>query len=114
MMRRWLSMGTSLSDLFAAGFRNRQPKPSEDPVPHGDRDLAPPPDASPQLPLTTFTGTVVRHGTRFALLEATGILYALDSVGRAWSFEGEEVWVRGRLNPEVGLLHIEEIEPQAA
>ena len=114
MMKRWLSMGFSISDLFAGGFRSRRVSPPGSPAPDRDSAGSPQLNPAPVPPLTTFTGTVIRHGERFALLEANGILYGLDSVGRAWTFEGEEVCVRGTLNPEAGLLHIEEIESQAA
>ena len=65
----------------------------------------------PERPaLTTFSGTVVRHGTRFALREFDGDLYALDSTGLAWPFEGVEVLISGYLNADSGLLHICAIE----
>ena len=61
-------------------------------------------------PRTRFSGTVVRHGSRFALREGDGDLYALDSTGLAWPFEGEDVLISGYLNPDSGLLHICAIE----
>jgi len=65
----------------------------------------------PERPaLTSFSGTVVRHGSRFALREIDGDLYALDSTGLAWPFEGEQVLISGYLNPDSGLLHICAIE----
>jgi len=65
----------------------------------------------PERPaLTSFNGTVVRHGTRFALREFDGDLYALDSTGLAWPFEGVEVLISGYLNADSGLLHICAIE----
>ena len=69
-----------------------------------------PPLAPERPPLSTFSGTVVRHGSRFALREIDGDLYALDSTGLAWPFEGEAVLISGYLNPESGLLHICAIE----
>jgi len=65
----------------------------------------------PERPsLSSFSGTVVRHGSRFALREFDGDLYALDSTGLAWPFEGEEVLISGYLNSDSGLLHICAIE----
>jgi hypothetical protein len=68
-------------------------------------------------PMSTFSGTVVRDGSRFALREADGTLCGLDSAGRAWSFEGEDVRITGYVNPESKLLHIcaiEEVDGQRA
>lgn len=74
----------------------------------------PMPSPTPLVPtrpaLSTFSGTVVRHGTRFALRELDGDLYALDSTGLAWPFEGEQVLISGYLNPDSGLMHICAIE----
>ena len=85
----------------------RTPLPKE-PAP------VPMPSPTPLVParpaLSTFSGTVVRHGTRFALRELDGDLYALDSTGLAWPFEGEQVLISGYLNPDSGLMHICAIE----
>jgi hypothetical protein len=56
--------------------------------------------------VSTFCGTVVRDGGRFALREFDGTLFALDSTGRAWPFEGEDVSISGYFNPDSRLLHI--------
>jgi hypothetical protein len=37
-------------------------------------------------------------------------MYALDSVGRAWPFEGEDVTISGYVDQASGLLHICAIE----
>jgi len=58
----------------------------------------------------TFSGTVVRNGPCFALLETAGALYPLDSAGRAWSFEGEDVRVTGKIDLSTRLLHVDAIE----
>lgn len=57
----------------------------------------------------TFSGTVVRSGTRLALRETAGVLYMLDSAGRALPFEGDSVRVTGQLDTSTRLLHIDEI-----
>ena len=63
--------------------------------------------AVPQVPpVSNFSGTVVRDGSRFALREFDGTLFALDSTGRAWPFEGEDVAITGYFNPDSRLLHI--------
>lgn len=61
----------------------------------------------------TFNGTVVRNGSRFALRETAGELYPLDSAGRAWCFEGEDVRVTGKIDLSTRLLHVDAIEPVA-
>ncbi len=68
--------------------------------------------ASIPLPqaLSRFSGTVVRDGSRFALRDHKGGLFALDSTGRAWPFEGEDVEVRGYMDDASKLLHICAIE----
>ncbi len=112
MMKRCLSLGFTLSVIFAGGARratahgNALPnEPVPMPVP------PPAPTLVPERPaLSSFSGTVVRHGTRFALREFDGDLYALDSTGLAWPFEGEDVLISGYLNADSGLLHICAIE----
>ena len=62
-------------------------------------------------PTVTFSGTVVRSGPCFALRETAGVLYPLDSAGRAWPFEGEDVRVTGKLDLDTRLLYVDAIEP---
>jgi hypothetical protein len=62
-------------------------------------------------PTVTFSGTVVRSGPYFALRETAGVLYPLDSTGRAWPYEGEDVRVTGKLDLDTRLLYVEAIEP---
>lgn len=62
----------------------------------------------------TFSGTVIRAGSRFALRETAGVLYTLDSAGRAWPFEGEDVRVTGKLDTSTRLLHIDDIQSMVA
>jgi Protein of unknown function (DUF5818) len=61
-------------------------------------------------PTVTFSGTVVRSGPRFALRETAGILYPLDSAGRAWPYEGEDVRVTGKLDLDTQLIYVDAIE----
>jgi len=110
MIHRCLSLGFTLSVMFAARRSATQANiPLKEPIP---LPLPPPPPTvMPDRPsLTSFSGTVVRHGSRFALRECDGDLYALDSTGLAWPFEGEEVLISGYLNADSGLLHICAIE----
>jgi hypothetical protein len=115
MVKRCLSLGSSLSDVFTSLRRtNASPAP---PAPSWEvrkvvepsKAPAPPTRTSPvpELPpVSNFCGTVVRDGGRFALREFDGTLFALDSTGRAWPFEGDDVTISGYFNPESRLLHI--------
>jgi hypothetical protein len=82
----------------------------------GDQPSNQPGRISPRGPATapsvTFSGTVVRNGPRFALRETAGVLYPLDSAGRAWPYEGEDVRVTGKLDLDTRLLYVDAIEPE--
>jgi hypothetical protein len=111
VMKRCLSMGFSLTVIVLTGIRKLNTPPHtpnkmlKAPGPH------PMPATPPSPPLLTkFSGTVIRDGSRFALKDHDGALYALDSTGRAWPFEGEDVEVRGYLLDASKLLHICAIE----
>jgi hypothetical protein len=106
MMRRCLSLGLSLTVIVFSGMRSK--KASAEP---GKREATeslpqPVPVTAEIVPIVSFTGTVVRDGSRFALRDAAGALFALDSTGRAWPFEGEDVTVCGVLDPTGTVLHI--------
>jgi hypothetical protein len=116
MMKRCLSLGFSLTVIVFTGFSraNAPPKPAarrlKAPDPHPNPTPTPP-------PLSHFSGTVVRDGSRFALRDHDGALFALDSTGKAWPFEGEDVEVKGYLIDASKLLHIcsiEAVEPVEA
>lgn len=128
LYRRWLVVGLTMSIFALANLRRKLesqiekdigalPKP---PAPQGV-DAKPPTavfpisDGRPTNATTvTFSGTVIRSGGRFALLETGGILYMLDSTGRAWPFEGEDVRVTGKLDTTTHLLHVDDIEAMAS
>ena len=112
VLKRCLSLGSTLPAIFVGGARRATARGGvlpKEPVP---LPIPPPfPTLVPERPASSsFTGTVVRHGSRFALREFDGDLYALDSTGLAWPFEGEDVLISGYLNPDSGLLHICAIE----
>ncbi len=117
MMKRCLTLGLSLSYVFVAGFRRRElsapaaRQPRKFPIQEAKPVPLPEPVPAPQLAASiTFSGTVVRDGSRFALRDSDGALFALDSTGRAWPFEGDDVVVTGLLDQPGGLLHIRTIE----
>jgi hypothetical protein len=115
VMKRCLTLGFSLSYVIFAGFRRWQVaavtagRPLKLTAPEMTNVPAPP-SAPPPPSSITFSGTVVRDGSRFALRDSAGALFALDSTGRAWPFEGEDVIVTGLLNQPNGLLHIRTIQ----
>jgi len=111
IVKRCLSLGFALPVILAGSARRISLRPAAaSPQPKEPTPLPMPSPVRERPALTSFTGTVVRHGTRFALREVDGDLYALDSTGLAWPFEGEEVLISGYLNPDSGLLHICAIE----
>jgi len=128
LYKRWLIVGISMSIFALANLRRklerqiagdigsfpRHPVPAKDPQPKSPAVL-PIDDAKPISATTvTFSGTVIRSGSRFALLETGGILYTLDSTGRAWPFEGEDVRVTGKFDTSTQLLHVDDIEAMAS
>jgi len=117
MMKRCLSLGFSLSIVVLLRIRGVNTLSSDSSKNAKLPELPPPPPprpiSGPMLeipPMSVVSGTVVRDGGRFALRHADGTLCGLDSAGRAWSFEGEDVKISGYVNPESKLLHICTIE----
>ena len=116
MVKRCLSLGSSLSFVFTGLRRTdatatnwearKAPEPSPAPVPVPPAKITKPSSVPELPPVSNFSGTVVRDGGRFALRESDGTLFALDSTGRAWPFEGDDVSITGYFNPDSRLLHI--------
>jgi uncharacterized protein DUF5818 len=115
VVKRCLSLGSSLSFVFTGSRRNNAThestwevrKPAETASAPSPPTKVSKASSIPEVPpVSTFCGTVVRDGGRFALREFDGTLFALDSTGRAWPFEGEDVSISGYFNPESRLLHI--------
>jgi len=114
IVKRCLSLGFALPVILAGGARRMNARGNGASALPKQSAPVPVPSPTPHVParpaLSSFSGTVVRHGTRFALRELDGDLYALDSTGLAWPFEGEQVLISGYLNPDTGLMHICSIE----
>lgn len=110
-MKRCLSLGFSLPIVVLTGFRrNQSAYPA---LPAGPAPVAKMPPTEPQLEpasTRTFYGTIVRDGVHFALRESDGQLHPLDSAGRAWTYEGEDVLITGRLDAASRILQIQTIE----
>jgi uncharacterized protein YdeI (BOF family) len=62
----------------------------------------------------TFTGTVVKDGELYVLRDLSGQVYKLDDPERAKPFEGKAVKIKGQLDTEAKLIHVEEIESTTA
>ncbi len=112
IMKLCLSLRFSLSVIFAPAVRRKDIALPNNRLHSNSPMLVPPSSASvPEVPaVSSFSGTVIRDGSRFALREPDGTLFALDSTGRAWPFEGEDVLISGYFNLESRLLHICAIE----
>ncbi len=61
-----------------------------------------------------FTGTIVKSGSTFLLKDAAGKVYMLDAPDKAEPFEGKNVKITGRLEPNATLLHVDAIEELTA
>ena len=125
IFKRCLVVGLSMSIVFLTGLRDWAESDLEGTIEEKKLRTKLPPQLGPAVetgnlhtfpsPTTvTFTGTVVRNGSRFALRETAGVLYTLDSVARAWAYEGEDVRVTGKVDAATHLLHVDEIEPLVA
>jgi hypothetical protein len=123
LYRRWLIVGLSMSIFALSGLKRtleaqieRDQKAKIEPDPLADSAPSPGPVLAGPVSATTvtFSGTVIRDGSRFALRETAGVLYFLDSTGRAWPFEGEDVRVTGYLDSSTSLLHVDDIKAMAS
>ncbi len=126
LYKRWLMLGLSLSIFALTGLKKALEDDLEGDLKASDKSqtiaeqdgkvaVLPLPDTIP-VPANTviLSGTVIRNGSRFALRETAGVLYTLDSTGRAWPFEGEDVRVTGHFDAATSLLHVEDIRAMAS
>jgi hypothetical protein len=127
LYKRWLIVGLSMSIFVLANLRRKLESQLERAAGKLPKNPAQAEESDQSLPVftfsdgrpsnattVTFSGTVIRSGGRFALLETGGVLYMLDSTGRAWPFEGEDVRVTGKLDTTTHLLHVDDIEAMAS
>ena len=133
VFKRFLLLGISLSIVVLVAtqsWESAQTEPGGSDGGEENAEPAPPADPPQALPMkqehktipftplagttVTFSGRVIRAGSRFALRETAGILYTLDSERRAWAFEGEDVRVTGQLDTTTRLLHIDDIQSMIA
>jgi hypothetical protein len=123
LYRRWLIVGLSMSIFALTSLKRaleaqilRDREVENEPGSLADSATSPGPVLAKPVSATTvtFSGTVIRDGSRFALRETAGVLYILDSTGRAWPFEGESVRVTGYLDSTTSLLHVDDIKAMAS
>lgn len=120
-IKRDLSVGLSLSTLlFAGALAWGSPfvgaGSGSKAVQAQEQQTQPQPDqAQPQQnKSTTFTGTVVKSGSEFALRDSSGQIFKLDNAESAKPYEGKAVKVTGQLDEQAKLIHVESIEGSAA
>lgn len=59
----------------------------------------------------SFTGTVVKSGSKYVLKSDTGSTYEIDDQDKAKQFEGKQVKVSGTLDKTTSMLHVTDIMP---
>jgi len=99
--------------VFAAGVIafNAQAKPQQP-----ARDSQQPTAAAEQSNMQTqeaaaFNGTIVKEKGKLVLKDSVAkISYQLDDQAKAKQFEGKQVKVTGKLDLEINLIHVENIE----
>jgi uncharacterized protein YdeI (BOF family) len=70
-----------------------------------------PPDAQAQAPdqtgVQTFTGTVMKQGTKYVFQDASGAIYDIDHQVEVSKFEGKRVRIHGTLDPTTKMIHVQ-------
>ncbi len=56
----------------------------------------------------TFTGTVMKSGDKFVLQDASGTSYEVDNQDALKPFEGKKVNIKGTLDPNGKLIHVQQ------
>jgi hypothetical protein len=102
----------------------QKPQPVPQPLPPKDRPAQQPnqqsdqqpaqsanPSVQPQPPAAqTFTGTIVKEGSRYVLKVSSDNVYQLFDQERAQQYEGKQVKIAGTLDATGNSLHITSIE----
>ncbi|HWW13382.1 MAG TPA: DUF5818 domain-containing protein [Candidatus Dormibacteraeota bacterium] len=86
--------------------------PPERPIPQTGQQAQPAnPPAQPQPPAAqTFTGTIVKDGSRYVLKVSSNSAYQLDDQEKAKQYEGKQVKISGTPDANGNSLHILSIE----
>lgn len=88
-------------------------RPLQQPDPQADQQAVPPmnPQAQPQPPAAqTFTGTIVKDGSRYILKVSGNNVYQLDDQDKARRYNGKRVRIEGTLDANGNSVHITSIE----
>jgi hypothetical protein len=110
-----------LGPQLIAWSQLQKPEPVPQPLPPLDRPVQQPnqhaeqqpanPQAQPQQPATqTFTGTIVKDGSRYILKVSSRNVYQLDDQEKVQRYEGKQVKIEGTLDANGNSLHITNIE----
>ena len=109
-----------LGPQLIAWSQLQEPEPVPQPLPPPDRPVQQPdqqtaqpanPQAQPQASAPqTFTGTIVKDGSRYILKVSSKNVYQLDDKERAQRYEGKQVKIEGTLDANGNSLHITSIE----
>jgi len=74
-----------------------------------------PPDqnagSTPAASVTTFTGKIVKSGTKVVLTDENKTVYQLDDQQKAQEFLNKSVKVTGVLDPSTGTIRVSAIDP---
>jgi hypothetical protein len=110
-----------LGPQLIAWSQLQKPEPVPQPLPPPDRPVQQPdqhaeqqpanPQAQPQPPAAqTFTGTIVKDGSRYILKVSSKNVYQLDDQEKVQPYEGKQVKIQGTLDANGNSLHITSIE----
>jgi hypothetical protein len=107
-----------LGPQLIAWSQLQKPQPVPQPLPPPERpsqtaQQAQPanPPAQPQPPAAqTFTGTIVKDGSRYVLKVSSNSAYQLDDQEKAKQYEGKQVKISGTPDANGSSLHIISIE----
>jgi len=105
-----------LGPQLIAWSQLQKPQPVPQPLPTPDRPAQQPaqsanPPAQQQQPAAqTFTGTIVKDGSRYVLKVSSNSAYQLDDQDRAKQYEGKQVKIAGTLDANGNSLHNTSIE----
>lgn len=113
-----------LGPQLVAWSQAQKPRPVPQPLPPPDRPEQQPeqqPDQQPpgqpangqvqqQPTAQTFTGTILKDGSKWILKDSSGTTYQLDDQNNAKQYEGKQVKVVGNLEAKTNTLHIVSIQ----
>jgi len=98
----------------------QKPRPVPQPLPPPDQaDQQQPsrpggtqaqPAQQPEPSAQTFTGTIVKSGSKYVLKVSESSSYQLDDQQKAKAYEGKQVKIAGSLDVKTNILHVASIE----